>query len=290
MQAVAEVRVLVPGDEAQLFAFLGPHLDTSLFFFSNIERAGLLDRGEAYQATYVACFNAAGAITAVAGHSWNGNVMLQGDEGLERAALHAVSRSGRAVKGLVGPWSLACRARKALDLEQAPAVHDQKELLFTLSLDQLQLPALLSQSNVAFRAPTEAEAVDVLGPWRADYMVECLGTRRTPELAETSREQMRGWCKAGTFWLLTDANEIVAMTGFNAETRGVCQIGGVFTPPALRGRGYARVAVAGSLLLAKKERGATRSVLFTAETNLAACRAYSALGYQIVGDFGLIFL
>jgi RimJ/RimL family protein N-acetyltransferase len=56
----------------------------------------------------------------------------------------------------------------------------------------------------------------------------------------------------------------------------------------LQGRGYARAAVAASLQLAQKERGATRSVLFTAETNLAACRTYLALGYQIVGDFGLI--
>jgi predicted GNAT family acetyltransferase len=37
------------------------------------------------------------------------------------------------------------------------------------------------------------------------------------------------------------------MTGFNAQPRGIAQGGGVFTPPALRSRGYARAAVAGSL-------------------------------------------
>jgi predicted GNAT family acetyltransferase len=84
------------------------------------------------------------------------------------------------------------------------------------------------------------------------------------------------------------AEEIVAMTGFNSEARGVAQVGGVFTPPALRRRGYARSAVAASLQLARKHRGAVRSTLFTAETNLAACQAYLALGYRIVGDFGLV--
>jgi RimJ/RimL family protein N-acetyltransferase len=288
MAQVADVRVLVPGDEAQLFRFLTPHLESSLFFFSNIEKAGLLDGGEALQGTYVARFDAAGAITAVAGHSWNGNVMLQGDEGLEAAALHAVSRSGRVVRGLIGPWALVCRARQALQLEQTRAVHDDKELLFTLSLDQLAVPALLSRADVALRAPSEAEAVDLLSPWRADYHVESLGAPRTPELAEAAREQMRSWRSAGTLWVLTVAGEIVAMTGFNAETRGVCQVGGVFTPPALRSRGYARSAVAASLQLAQKERGANRSVLFTAETNQAACHTYLSLGYRVVGDFGLV--
>ena len=88
-------------------------------------------------------------------------------------------------------------------------------------------------------------------------------------------------------WVLTLGDQIVAMTGFNAMARGIAQVGGVYTPPALRGRGYARAAVAASLKLAR-EQGAVRSVLFTAETNLAAQRAYTALGYQVAGDFGLV--
>jgi uncharacterized protein len=65
------------------------------------------------------------------------------------------------------------------------------------------------------------------------------------------------------------------------------QVGGVFTPPARRGHGYARAAVAASLALARA-RGAQRSVLFTAATNQAARRAYTALGHESIGDFGLV--
>jgi predicted GNAT family acetyltransferase len=79
----------------------------------------------------------------------------------------------------------------------------------------------------------------------------------------------------------------VAMTSFNAEARGIIQVGGVFTPPSLRGNGFARAAVAASLKL-KREQGFRRSVLFTAETNHAARRAYTALGYEVVGDYGLV--
>ena len=54
-----------------------------------------------------------------------------------------------------------------------------------------------------------------------------------------------------------------------------------------RGRGVARAAVAGSLLHAAGH-GAHRSVLFTGEGNLPARRAYEALGYEAIGDYGLL--
>jgi len=64
-------------------------------------------------------------------------------------------------------------------------------------------------------------------------------------------------------------------------------VGGVWTPKALRGRGYARCAVAGSLLLARAE-GARRAILFT-NTGQAA-RAYEALGFTRIGEYGLLVL
>jgi predicted GNAT family acetyltransferase len=47
--------------------------------------------------------------------------------------------------------------------------------------------------------------------------------------------------------------------------------------------------VAGALLAARAA-GVQRSVLFTAETNLPARRAYAALGFTRIGDWALIFL
>lgn len=141
----AELRVLQPGDEPQLFEFLGPYIDSSLFFFSNVEKAGLEYRGEPLQGTYVARYNPAGAITAVVSHCWNGNLMVQGHAGLEQAALHAVAVSGRAVRGIIGPWSLACRVRTVLGLDQTRAAHDDRELLFALAIEHLTPPELLSR-------------------------------------------------------------------------------------------------------------------------------------------------
>jgi RimJ/RimL family protein N-acetyltransferase len=287
MGEAAELRLLVPGDEQRLFALLERYVDTSLFLFSNVERAGLVDRGEPLQGTYVARFDEAGAITAIAAHSWNGNVMLQGDAGLEEAAVRVAAASGRPIRGLIGPWSLVCRARKALGLEGSKASHDARELLFALSLQALTLPSMLERDALSVRPPTELELRETLLSWRVEYMVETLGAERTPDLENSALQNLAVACKEGLFWVLTHGGELVAMTAFNASARGIVQVGGVYTPPALRGRGYARAAVAGSLLRAR-ENGATRSVLFTAEENQAARRCYTSLGYQVIGDFGLV--
>jgi RimJ/RimL family protein N-acetyltransferase len=255
--------------------------------FSNVERAGLADSGRPLQATYVAAHDATGAITAVAGHAWNGNVMLQGDGGLERAAQRAVELSGRAVRGLIGPWPLVLRARAALGLDGTRASHDGQELLFALSLDALKVPNLLRQPDIVVRTPSEAETSQVVRGWRVDYMAETLGSKRSPELETAALEHMQGTRKDGLLWVLARGDELVAMTTFNASARGIVQVGGVYTPPSLRSRGYARAAVAGSLQRAK-ENGAARSILFTAEHNQAARRCYTSLGYEAIGDFGLV--
>jgi hypothetical protein len=53
----------------------------------------------------------------------------------------------------------------------------------------------------------------------------------------------------------------MSYSSFTATTRGMVQVGGVYTPAELRGRGYGRAVVAGSLRDARKA-GSRRSVLF----------------------------
>ena len=55
----------------------------------------------------------------------------------------------------------------------------------------------------------------------------------------------------------------------------------------LRKKGYARCAVAASLVAARA-RGVARAILFTGEDNVAAQRAYVALGFQPIGDYAIL--
>jgi hypothetical protein len=74
--SVPELRLLRPGDETALDAFLAGHADTSMFLRANARSAGLRDQGEPMQGTYVAAIEG-GRIAGVAAHCWNGMVLLQ---------------------------------------------------------------------------------------------------------------------------------------------------------------------------------------------------------------------
>ncbi|HEY6061485.1 MAG TPA: GNAT family N-acetyltransferase, partial [Gemmatimonadales bacterium] len=77
----------------------------------------------------------------------------------------------------------------------------------------------------------------------------------------------------------------VAFSAFNAALPDIVQVGGVWTPPELRNRGYGRAVVAGSLLDARS-RGVTRAVLFAERED--AKRAYVGIGFRVVGEYGLL--
>lgn len=100
---------------------------------------------------------------------------------------------------------------------------------------------------------------------------------------------MESSLERGDTWLLEDDGRPVAVTSFNAALAEVVQVGGVWTPPDRRGRGYGRAVVAASLLDARAE-GVGRTVLFTGEANEPAIRAYLALGFQRVGDYRVVLL
>jgi GNAT superfamily N-acetyltransferase len=286
---VPQLRLLRPGDEAALDAFLARHADTSMFLRSNARSAGLTDRGQPMQATYVAALEG-GRIAGVAAHCWNGMVLVQAPEGghAAAAALEAVRRSGRTVTGFSGPWDQVVAARAALGLGAAPAAKDSRDELYVLDLARLVVPPELASGALRCRHPTAIE-LELLVDWRVRFAVEALGATDGPDLHQASADDVRLQHERGTDWLLLAGATPVSYSVFNAMLADIVQIGGVWTPPELRGRGYARSVVAGSLLAARKQ-GIARAVLFADPANEAARRAYLRLGFRIVGDYGLVLL
>lgn len=281
------MKTLSAGDAAALEAFLIPSAASSMFLRANSRAAGLVDRGEPLQGTYVAAFEA-GRIAAVAAHFWNGMVVLQAPEPayLEPVARAAIRRSGRVLSGLVGPWRQVRAARSALGLDDRSTVLDSRERLYELELSRLEVPRDLASGLLECRAP-RAEELDLAAEWRVSYSTETLGLSGGRELSVTSRAEVERLAKEGSQWILLDRGVPVSYSAFNARLPDVVQVGGVWTPPKLRGRGYARAVVAGSLLAARSE-GALLAVLFTGEENRSARAAYEAIGFRVIGDYGLV--
>ncbi len=281
------VRKLGPDDRAMLDAFLLEHADSSLFLRSNLRAGGIVDEGRPLQATYAGAFEE-GALVGVAAHCWNGNMLLQAPRCLDDVVRAAVVLSGRTVHGVVGPWAQVCAVRGALGVADTPPAFESQDELFAVALADLARPRVLDEPDVRCRA-TRDDDMDLLVRWRVAYAVETLHARPGDPMYDEAREDMERHHGSGAAFLLERAGKPVSLSTFNARLPDVVQIGGVFTPPELRGRGYARAVVAGQLI-AVAGSGVQRAVLFTGRDNQAAQRAYSAIGFRRIGDYGLVRL
>jgi uncharacterized protein len=279
-----ELRSLERGDEAALERFLAAHADSSMFLRSNLRRAGIVYHGAAFEAVYVGCFTL-GRLTGVAAHCWNGMVLMQAEAEIEALGAALLDVSGRPVTGIMGPLQQVRETRSALGMDDVACQIDSTEELYALALDELVVPPALRDGHVRGRRPERVEA-PLLAAWRYDYSVAALNSVPGNALRQRCEREVEILPLDWQF-MLVDAADIVAYAAFNAALPEVVQIGGVWTPPERRGRGYGRAVVAGSLLAARED-GVQRAVLFTGAHNVAAKRAYAALGFRRVGDWGLV--
>ncbi len=278
-----EIRLLGPGDEARLDAFLSAHRDSSMFLRSNARRGGLEFREGTYQGVYYGALEA-GRVRGVVAHYWTGKLVMQAPRGAGDLARACADASGRPVTGLMGPIAQVAVARAALGLEDAPTQIDGGEWMFGLDLADLVVPAALERGEVLCRPPMPAER-DTLCEWRLAYDIELLGAADTPQTRRYSSEFLDRQIAESNAWVAIDRGQLVSLSGFNATLPDMVQLGGIYTPPALRGRGYAKAAVAGALVAAR-QRGATRAVLFT--NTASAARSYEGIGFRRTGDYCLV--
>jgi RimJ/RimL family protein N-acetyltransferase len=281
------VRILEPGDEPLMESFLLPRVESSMFLLGNSRAAGLLDDDQVYQGTYAALFEGDEIIGVVA-HYWNGSLVFQAPRSLNRLWQAAIQASGRPIGGLIGPQAQVAEAESALGSRIANSAIqlDESEGLFCLDLDELIVPANLSTGRVVGRR-IEPRDLELVTAWRVAYNIEAIGATESPELWEESRTSMERSLREGRTWILEEEGEPVASTSFNTAIQEAVQVGGVWTPPPLRRRGYGRCVVAASLLDARSE-GVEKAILFTGEKNIAAQRAYTALGFRHIGDYRLM--
>jgi uncharacterized protein len=283
------IRTLNKSDRAAFEAFLRPRIERSMFLLSNVQIAGLVNEGKPFQGDYVAAFDG-NDIVGVVSHFWNGNLNMNAPKHLGElvdAALHA---SGRPVKGVIGPADQVAATIDHLKLELDPklVMLDEHEWLYSLQLSELILPEPLITGELIGRTLCESD-VDVAVKWMVAYRIEAVGEIESEKLWREVEDRTRDDVGRGGRWVLEESStgELLAMTGFNAMLPEAVQVGGVYTPPGLRGRGYGRAVVAASLR-DKRDEGATLSILFSGKKNVGAQRPYEAIGFNRIGEYWIM--
>ena len=280
-------RILEPSDEAALEAFLLPRVESSMFLVGNMRASGLVDGGRAYEGTYAAAFEGE-EIVAVAAHYWNGTLIFQAPVHLDAVWRMAIGGSGRRIKGLLGPAEQVAMAREALGFGDDAVQLDETENLYSLALADLVEPLDLSTGQLEGRR-IEPRDLDLVTTWRVAFAVHGLGEEESPQLWEETRASLERSMARRWTWVLEDCGRLVSTSSFNTAIAEAVQIGGVWTPPELRRRGYGRAAVAASLVDARAE-GAHTAILFTGVDNIAAQKAYLALGFRQIGNYRLLLM
>jgi RimJ/RimL family protein N-acetyltransferase len=275
------IRLLGPGDEAALDAFLERHRDSSMILRSNVRLSGLEYRPAAFHGQYMAAFRGA-EVVAVIAHAWNGMLIAQSPEQAGDVANTLLALSARRVHGLLGPREHVAAVSDALGLSEAPTQTRRDEILFGLELARLAPPKL--GESLEFRRFVPEDRATLID-WRVAYDIETMSGRDTPE----ARAAAAGWfdwqLAEGTARVATMGNVLVSMAAFSSSLPDMVQLGGIYTPPALRRRHFARATISAALLAARSA-GVGRAVLFASDSS--AIRCYEALGFTQAGEFGLV--
>ncbi|WP_420585262.1 GNAT family N-acetyltransferase [Ruegeria sp.] len=270
-------RAAQDADVSKIDAFLSQHIQTSMFPLANLRDHGL-------NATHPRALNVwllEDAPRALFSITNEGMVLPQCPDCSDAELAGAVELiRGRKLFGLAAEATQARRIMRLAGWEGRPATLNSDEPGFTLNLDQLVVP----DTSGATLVPLGAIGRAVTESWRRDYLIEAMDF--DPERAEKQAgEDYVSYTARDSHRVLLFDGAPVAMTGFNARLPETVQIGGVYTPPDLRGRGYGRLAVALHLIEARNA-GAQRAVLFAASDS--AARAYIGIGFQPAGQYSLV--
>ena len=263
-----------PEDQAAIEAFLIAHIETSMFPLSNLRRYGMAGGNPRAMRFWLGWKD--GQITDVLGMSEEGMVFPQCPSGPWGEA--AVVLAGQPIKAIMGHEGQVTTLIRFLGLDPEAKALVMSDPLFTLPLAALVVPEVTGFTLTPITDDLRAIVVS----WRSAYLTEVMPLPgEDPD--EKAATDIAGYMENDTHRVLLQDGRPVAMTGFNADMAEAVQIGGVYTPPKLRGRGFARRAVALHLQEAR-EKGVQRAVLFAASDT--ASRAYVAVGFRKVGTFG----
>ncbi len=122
--------------------------------------------------------------------------------------------------------------------------------------------------------------VPLLTGWAAAFVAESGSSAGDPEqIVQSGVRERRLFV-----WRTVDADPPVTMAAWSARTPTSARVNLVYTPPALRGRGYASACVA-AVSQRLLDEGLERCFLFADIANPTSNAIYQRLGYRPLADF-----
>jgi predicted GNAT family acetyltransferase len=146
---------------------------------------------------------------------------------------------------------------------------------------RLDEPPTVARTPSGRPRPATADDRDLLIRWADAFAAEA-GPHQPPR--DNSGAVDARLRRGGLIWIWEDGGEPAAMTWITRPVAGLARINAVYTPPDLRGRGYASGCVAAATRHAQTTL-ASACMLYADLANPTSNKIYQDLGYRPVDDF-----
>lgn len=265
-------------------ALLRRHQETSLFLLGNRHDYGPVLTAHLNSGNFKVLLQN-DEVAAVFVLTRRGNLLMQTDHRGEYAdaILDACAEEPIRLEGVLGDWRLIAPLWERF-LERNPAVatsYRSREPLFRLSLaTAISAPEL----PVRLLVDDDFAAQDALRlAFDAEEGLPSQGSEVQRRVAFLEK------VRAGRWWGHFEGDRLVAMACLNTGVGDVGQVGGVYTVPERRRRGYSKAVMRQLIADSRERQGLKTLILFTGETNHEAQAMYRGLGFEQIGEFGMIF-
>ncbi|MFJ9587353.1 GNAT family N-acetyltransferase [Streptomyces acidicola] len=186
-----------------------------------------------------------------------------------------LAETGEALPGVMGPSRAAAEFAAAWERRTGVVARlAMRQRLYRLGALTVPEPAPPGKARHAGEGDHE-----LLVRWYGEFCADRGAPRHDPDAWVAARLAYGGLM----VWELPDGTP-VAMAGGMAEVAGQVRVAPVYTPAALRGRGYAG-AVTAEVSRAALAKGADQVLLFTDLANPTSNGLYQRIGYRPVQDF-----
>lgn len=189
----------------------------------------------------------------------------------------ALISTGVDLPGVIGPTDLAKAVAAAwCDLRQTAPVVKMELGLYSLTEVRLeQGPGSLEKAS-----PSDS---DFFWEWEKAFCIDCFGELQ-PHVTREASERLLASGEVH-FWRVDGERVSMASSGRNTSRGAIVNL--VYTPTALRGRGYASSLVS-TLSRRQLDSGLSYCTLFTDIGNPVSNSIYRKIGYEYAGEFNEI--
>ncbi len=282
------LRHVGPEDLERVRSFLEARVETSLFLLSNLALFGPR-LGDHWNSGNYQLVEEDGEIVAAFCLTRRGTMLVQsaGRADLAEAMVEACESEPIEVCGVVGEWQTAAAVWNLLRADPwLEPGHASRDVLYRLPLPgHVELEPAVRPAAIQSRA-LQAGDFEQWERLNTAYLAELhmpLPVVDAAHEAEFARRTRARW-----WWGAFAGADLVATVALNAAYGSVGQVGGVYTRPADRRKGIARAALRLLIRDAFDYHQFEKLILFTGEDNAGARRLYESLGFEAIGEFGLL--